>query len=242
VGDQIRYIKGGDNALLKLALYDLYKTKCYLCGVPQANFGAVQIDHIVPQSVSNDELPKWVPAANIAEFDMHAPANLAPICPPCNTRKSNHDLSAFPQIAPAQKTARKHAAAVVRRVNFLQGSSVVAKFLVTVAEMDLEDPAVKETFLDNMPALVRKLALIDPAKAHDFSEVTTVWVGDPSQGETEPITVTLNAEAPQGRDSSRRRARIVTGQCAADTNGRVARRSCQASGASARSARIRRSL
>lgn len=192
---EVRYVQGGDNALLKLALYDLYKTKCYLCGIPQAIFGAVQVDHIVPQTVSYDELPAWLPKDDIPEFEMHAPANLAPICPPCNTRKSNHNLSTFPQIALAQRRAQQLAPEVVDRVKFFQGSSAVAKFLVTVADMDLENDAVKKSFLENMPALVRKLALIEPATAHDFSEVVTVWVGDPSLGETEPITVTLNAEA-----------------------------------------------
>lgn len=190
--EKFRYVNGGDNALLKLALYDVYKTKCYSCGVPQADFGAVQIDHIVPQTVPNDELTKWLSNEQIVDFDMHAPANLAPICPPCNTRKSNHDLSAFVQTALAQRKARQVASAVKKRVKFFRDSSAVAKFLITVADMDLEDPAVKATFVENMPALVRKLALLDPDKAQDFSEVRTVWAGDAAQGEPEMVTVTLD--------------------------------------------------
>lgn len=101
VSSEFRYRHGGDNAILKLALFDSYRTKCYWCGKPQSDFAAVQIDHIVPSSTEASELGKWVPENRREGYDLDAPYNLAPICGPCNLKKSNHDVSGFPVVSTA---------------------------------------------------------------------------------------------------------------------------------------------
>ena len=195
VAGDIRYRKGADNSVLKLALYDEYRTRCYSCGVPQSDYAAVQIDHIVPETTSPADIGKWVPASRVQGYDLDAPYNLAPICPPCNLKKLNRDLSGFPVLASALHRAWSKQSAVIRRAKFFQGPTTIAKFLKTIATMDFDDPDSKAVFEEHMPALVRRLAAINPSKAHDFDELRTVWIGDPTRGTQEPVSVTLGFSA-----------------------------------------------
>ena len=195
VAAEIRYRSNGDNGILKLALYDTYRTKCYWCGTPQRDYAAVQIDHIVPSSTEPENIAKWVPEHRVQGYDLDAPHNLAPICPPCNLRKSNRDVSGFPVVASALHQAWIKQWDVIRRAEFFEGPNTIAKFLKTIATMDFDNPDNREMFEEHMPALVRRLAAANPAKAHDFDELRTVWVGDPAEGPQEPISVTLDVNA-----------------------------------------------
>ncbi|WP_160112701.1 HNH endonuclease [Mycobacterium sp. 3519A] len=189
---EIRYRSGGDNGILKLALFDAYRTRCYWCGKPQSDYAAVQIDHIVPSSTKQDDLAKWLPPDRVEGYDLDAPYNLAPICAPCNLKKSNHDVSGFPVVATALHTALAKQEDVIRRAEFFEGPTAIAKFLKTIAAMDFDKSENISMFQEHMTPLVRRLAAIDPAKAHDFDELRTVWVGDPAEGTQQQVSVTLD--------------------------------------------------
>ncbi|WP_203813561.1 HNH endonuclease, partial [Paractinoplanes tereljensis] len=91
--DDVRY-RRGDNAVLRSALIEQWNARCYWCEQP-TRFTDTQIDHIIPHTVTPDELRDLIQWHGLpAEFDVHAPANLAPICSTCNRKKSDRKLRA----------------------------------------------------------------------------------------------------------------------------------------------------
>lgn len=99
----VRYVQGGDNGILRLALHEQWNLRCYWCDVP-VPFVDIQIDHIIAHTVGPVDLRNLIALHGLAEdFDVHAPANLAPICGRCNREKSDRQ---FPGTVVTVKLAR----------------------------------------------------------------------------------------------------------------------------------------
>src|SRR4051794_7823335 len=87
---KVRYT-GRNDAVLRLKLFQAWRLRCYSCRRPQ-EYRDVEIDHIIPRTISPARLQQLVEQHGLAaDFDLHAPANLAPICGACNTEKSDRD-------------------------------------------------------------------------------------------------------------------------------------------------------
>jgi hypothetical protein len=191
---EIRYQSGGDNAILRLALYEAYGGKCRSCGIP-LDFAQVEIDHLVPRTTTPEGIAKLVHADRAKGYDLDAVYNLAPTCKRCNGKKSNRDLSRYLALASALEEAWAKREIVIRKAKSFEGPNAIAKFLTTIAAMDFEDADNRAMFEEHMPTLVRSLAAMNPEKAQEFDELRTVWVDDPAQEGRQLVLVTLNLDS-----------------------------------------------
>lgn len=122
------------NRLLLLALVEAWGNKCYWCRTPKT-FRDLQIDHIVPRNPRSG----WDP-----HFDVDAAENLAPICGPCNTEKSNGEYQGAPRVDAIREAAVKAAPEVRRNFERFHKDSAVMKALLAVTAADLASPDVAE--------------------------------------------------------------------------------------------------
>ncbi|MFF9157462.1 HNH endonuclease [Streptomyces sp. NPDC014846] len=189
----VRYRKGGPNKELRLALWEVWGSKCYWCSKP-VEFGFVQIDHIIPKDVSEPRMRELKRTYGLPhDFDIHDPQNLAPICTPCNgaENKSNDTYDA-PIVVTRLKTAEKHRAKVIAHVQRFGRSGKVAAHLLEAATADLSDPGLRQEFLDHAPAVVQILAMMDPRLGdyQSFREVEVAVCED--TGRYQRVDVTLD--------------------------------------------------
>ena len=112
-----------------------------------------------------------------AEFDIHDPRNLAPICSACNGPggKGDKDLSDVPVLLLRLRKAEKLRSTVIKKVHSFATPGKTATALILAKEADLSDPATRQAFEAHAPAVVQKLALLDEAKA-EFVSFRTVEV------------------------------------------------------------------
>lgn len=191
---EIRYQPGGDNSILRLALYEAYGGKCRSCGIP-LEFAQVEIDHLVPRTTAPEDIGRFVHGDRVKGYDLDAVYNLAPSCKRCNGKKSDRDLSRYLALATALEEAWAKREIVIRKAKSFQGPNAIAKFLTTMAAMDFEDADNRKMFEEHMPTLVRSLAAMNPAKAHDFDELRKVWVDDPTLEGRQLVFLTLNFDS-----------------------------------------------
>ncbi|MEV0132645.1 HNH endonuclease signature motif containing protein [Dactylosporangium sp. NPDC050688] len=181
---------GADDRVLRLALLEEWGWRCYWRGEP-LSVSIAQIDHIIPQTVTPARLAELIVRHHLAaDFDLHAPANLAPICAACNNDKRDGDYLEAPAVHTKLVTARRHAPAVVRRVEALKTAVATGRALIAAATADLTQPKAHAEFLEFAPAVVQTLALLDEDRA-DFVVRRDV-VLYLSNG-TIPASFTLNA-------------------------------------------------
>ena len=189
----VHYRKGGPNKELRLALWEVWGSKCYWCSKP-VEFGFVQIDHIIPKDVTEPRLCELKRAYDLPhDFDLHDPQNLAPICTPCNgaENKSNDTYNA-PIVMTRLKTAEKHRVKVIARVQKFGRSGKVAAHLLEAATSDLSVASLRQEFLDHAPAVVQILATMDP-QLIDYQSFREVEVAvDEDTGRYQRIDVILN--------------------------------------------------
>ncbi|WP_181035100.1 HNH endonuclease [Arthrobacter sp. B0490] len=150
-----------DNAVLRLELYELYKTRCYRCYTPQ-KYTDIEIDHIVPQSFDDDYFDEIRTKFSLSShFNRHDPSNLAPICDPCNKRKNNKGFRPIPFEMDRLVEAESFRTKVIEGVQKFHKSGHLAKGLVEVTISDLRDPKDAEAVMKHAPALIQRLALLD---------------------------------------------------------------------------------
>lgn len=165
---------GGDNAVLKLILLELWNSKCYRCDEPKA-YTDVQIDHIIPKSTSTARLLEIQQKLGLApDFHIHDPRNLGPICARCNGKrgKSDRDYSDVPRTMDVLHRAESLRPKVIELVDNFSKSGDVAKALLKANASNLKDDKVRGAFERHAPALVQKLALLDEGKV-EFQTVRT---------------------------------------------------------------------
>jgi 5-methylcytosine-specific restriction endonuclease McrA len=177
VTDSVRYRINGDNSILRSVLYDLWGYKCYFCKRPK-DYNDIQIDHIIPQTVTDERLQQLATQFGLpAEFDVHDPRNLAPICSSCNGPggKGDEDLGDTPVVLIRLRRAEKLRSTVIKKVQTFAVPGKTATALLLAKEADLSDPATRQAFEAHAPAVVQKLALLDEAKV-EFVSFRTVEV------------------------------------------------------------------
>ncbi len=159
----VRYRPDGDNTLLRLALLMEWQERCYCCEKPKA-FRDVEIDHIVPRTVASERLQEYIAMYDLADdFDVHDPANLAPICRPCNLTKSDRQPGSMLIGVLLSKAASKKARVIRRAIRFSAYKKRSAD--TAIADLQLTDPV-------EIAARIRELAerRTTPASAwhHEF--------------------------------------------------------------------------
>lgn len=166
----VRYRTSGDNSVLRYALYEAWSMRCYWCSKPQ-EYNQLQIDHIIPKTVEAARLKQLVADYALpADFDVHDPYNLAPICTPCNGpgTKGSADHTATPIVLSRLKKAANLRGLVIHKVQTFPKSGELAKALVDTVQIDLRNQKARETFEDYAPALVQKLALLGEDKVQNY--------------------------------------------------------------------------
>lgn len=203
----VRYRVGGDNSLLRAVLHKVWDYKCYWCGWLK-DFNDVEIDHIIPRNVSDERLQYLTRQFDLpAEFDIHDPRNLAPICPSCNgaTGKGGQDLGDVPVVLNRLHTAMNLRSKVIKEVQAFANPSKTAAALIMANEADLSNPATRQAFEAHAPAVVQKLALLDEAKA-DFASFRSVavQVDEIHFNPDLQVGISLRAREDSGRHPRRR--------------------------------------
>ncbi|MGC4795718.1 hypothetical protein ACLQ3H_16595 [Micromonospora saelicesensis] len=135
---------------------------------------------IIPNSTPAARLEELVTLYNLpAGFDLQDPQNLAPICGPCNTEKSNGDFLDAPITLSKLRLAAHRASRVIAQVEDYYRASAVAHHLVAAAASDLSRPQSRGEFLQFAQAIVQIMAQLDEGSI-DFQAVRElrVDVGD----------------------------------------------------------------
>ncbi|GCE45084.1 hypothetical protein Rhow_001111 [Rhodococcus wratislaviensis] len=197
MSDEVRYSKSASkNKVLRLALLNAWDSTCYWCGEPR-DFNEVAIDHVIPHTIKRSDLDLLLadllrgdPALE-DEYDLHAAANLAPICTPCNGEKSAV-ISTSGRFEMKFKKARAKATDVEKWVRSFGSSNRVAKAVMAVTTADLENPRSKQSLTDFAPVLAARLRVLD--------YTTTDEHDDPNADETEQVVVTLDNAGRRTRD------------------------------------------
>ncbi|WP_410814913.1 HNH endonuclease [Micromonospora sp. 067-2] len=137
--DDVRYRPGGDNGLLRHVLFEEWQSRCYWCETPML-FATVEIDHILPHTVTAAHLMELIGQHDLAaDFDVHAPANLAPICGPCNREKSNNRFAGTLVTGKLARAAKKRDRVIHRVLAFAAANQRSAQ--AVAADQALRSPA-----------------------------------------------------------------------------------------------------
>jgi 5-methylcytosine-specific restriction endonuclease McrA len=177
----IRYTTG-DNTLLRFALFEAWKYRCYWCSRP-VDFTIIEIDHIIPKETGKEDLNTVIAAyGRDADYDLHMPYNLAPICRPCNgsgTKGAMLPTGAGLVMSRLQKAANL-STEVSTKVERMQRAKIATKHFVLLAEMSLANEESRALFIEYGPILVQKLANLQ-SSALQYETSLGVRV-DPDQG------------------------------------------------------------
>jgi len=207
-GSSVRY-GASDNAVLKLALWREWKSKCYWCREP-VTFMSCQIDHIVPQVITDDELLHLKRHFGLPDdFDLHDPQNLAPSCASCNGPggKGSSAYGAPVYLSQLDKAAR-HRPAVIARVQAFGRSGKVAEHLLQVINADLSRDDARQEFLEHAPAVVQILSMAGDGLA-DYRSFNRLEVEVDKFGSEQGVTVSLD-------ERGRTTAALLEEVCGAD--------------------------
>ncbi|PAZ09893.1 hypothetical protein CLM62_43895 [Streptomyces sp. SA15] len=192
--------------MLRFVLYDVWGKRCYWCHRP-TDFNAIQIDHLLPQQAGRDRLEELKTTYGLPDdFDIHDPANLAPICIDCNGRrgKSNDEYGPVPAFLSQLDKARQRRDTVIKQVKNIGLSTKITEHLLAASTANLHDARIREAFEEHAPAIVQRLALLDEKKV-DF---LTMWYVDTTIEDDKPLSVGLSLNA-RGRAT----AEILEGMC-----------------------------
>ncbi|OJF14551.1 HNH endonuclease [Couchioplanes caeruleus] len=123
--------RGDDDVVLRLALFELWKSRCHMCDQPQL-FGNTHIDHIIPQKTTDQELRDLITQHGLpTDFHLHRPSNLALICSNDNKRKGARLLPLHSRaMTDLLDFASRHAAEVERLVRAHASANGVARNLI----------------------------------------------------------------------------------------------------------------
>ncbi len=155
--NEVRYRQGASNVVLREALLRVWGDRCYWCK-GSATFRDVEIDHIVPKDLKGEALDQALTdLGRPVGFDLHDPANLAPIHPVCNGEK----LASFQAQAPRFIRSLDLAASYRERVVSIVGSFKLMRgletALVTLQAANLADPDAREAVTTVVSSLSRAL-------------------------------------------------------------------------------------
>ena len=182
-----------DSHVLRYVLWSLWKYRCYWCTKPK-EFTDIEIDHIVPKSISKSDLKEVAKALGLpSNYDLDDPMNLAPICPACNGPggKGDHHQTNVPVVHTKLIKAQHLKPKVVAQVQSFQSNRRLAQSLLMVVEADISRGSARRLFEDQAPAIVQRLAGLGEDKA-DFLTYRTEAVQLVS-GEMLDVRIILNS-------------------------------------------------
>ncbi|MGW5079565.1 HNH endonuclease [Micromonospora echinospora] len=162
--ENIGYIPGNatNNAVLLMVMRPLWNYRCYWCNEP-AEFRQMAVDHIIPRTVSAERLTELKTHFGLpADFGVHRPGNLAPICTPCNTKKSSSDYGDRPVLLDHLNHAAKDAHKVVKQVQRFAALNELGPALLKLLSADLDDPEICTALRSWMPDLLHTAVSLDP--------------------------------------------------------------------------------
>ena len=137
--DDVRYRPGGDNGILRHVLFEEWQSRCYWCDKPVL-FATVEIDHILPHTATAEHLADLIRQHDLpADFDLHAPANLATICGTCNREKSNNRFAGTLVTGKLARAAKKQGRVIRRVLAFAAANQHAAQQVA--ADQALRSPA-----------------------------------------------------------------------------------------------------
>lgn len=171
--DLVKYNTGGDNTLLRYALFAVWGFKCYWCTRPR-DFTIIEVDHIIPKSLKDEELDRALALHKLdPEFKLNALGNLAPICRPCNgaNEKGDSVSDGAPIILSKLMKAEKLSMQVNTEVLRLKAAAVTARNIIEVANMEIEEETMRRLFADHAPSIVQKLANLEESLV-DYTSYT----------------------------------------------------------------------
>lgn len=161
--EEVAYLPGNatNNAILLMIMRPLWNYRCYWCNEPTA-FRQMAVDHIIPRTATDDRLTELTTYYGLpADFDVHHPGNLAPICTPCNTKKSSSDYGHLPMLADHLKHAAQVAAKVVRQKRSFGALNELGPALLKLLSADLDDPETRTAMRLWVPDLLHTAAALD---------------------------------------------------------------------------------
>ncbi|MEU7871275.1 HNH endonuclease signature motif containing protein [Dactylosporangium sp. NPDC049140] len=160
----VRYLPNGDNTVLRDALYEVWGRRCHVCRRPKA-FQEIQIDHLIARTTTAADLQRLKQQHGLPDdFNLHAPANLAPACGDCNGQKGTYVPG--PGLLDIRlRKAATYESEVIAAVQGFATTHAVGRSLRVLRTVDLSDPAARAAFEQHAPAVVQELALLDESKA-----------------------------------------------------------------------------
>lgn len=153
----VHYQVNGDNAPLHTALFLLAKGRCYWCR-RTFEYSVTEIDHIIPHTLDADRVSTIRTRLTLpADFDLHAPSNLALICRPDNNAKRDSDFTESGILLTYLRDARNRADAVIEIVQGQRTNRAVARAVQDLLVADLAAPATRKLVETHAQALIGKL-------------------------------------------------------------------------------------
>lgn len=219
---EVRYIEGEpvNNAVPLSVMRPLWNRRCYWCNEP-TSFRYMAVDHIIPRKVTAERLDELKTKFGLpADFEVHRPANLAPICTPCNTKKGSTDYGHLPALLDHLRRAATVAPQVIKRAPSFWSLDDLGPALLKVLNADLDDPEIHAFLFSYAPDLLDTAAALNPEAIGDVVARRTelelgldngglITRGSRWTGFSTIYTVTMTR---QGRAAARAGASINTGQ------------------------------
>ncbi|MEY9956806.1 HNH endonuclease [Streptacidiphilus sp. MAP5-52] len=191
-GSSVRY-GAGDNAVLRMALWRVWNSRCYWCREP-VKFADCQIDHIIPKDIADGALRHLKNHFALPDaFDLHDPQNLAPSCARCNGPGGKGDATYdSPVYGTYLGKATKHRPAVIRRVQSFGRSGKVAEHLLQVIKTDVSHGDACQEFLEHAPAVVQILSMAGNGLA-DYRSFDRLEIEVDKFGTEQGVNISLDA-------------------------------------------------
>ncbi len=80
-------IKNKGDSIVRRTLWNAYNRKCFYCNNPIPYNNNYNVDHIIPESIGNEEAIKLYDLQE--DFELNSYLNLVPTCFVCNSKKSD---------------------------------------------------------------------------------------------------------------------------------------------------------
>jgi hypothetical protein len=162
--EEVGYVPGNatNNAVLLAVLRPLWNYRCYWCNEP-VSFRYMAVDHIIPRTVTAQRLTELKTRFGLpADFGVHRPGNLAPICTPCNTKKSSSDYGHLPALLDHLQHAAAVAPKVVKQVQRFAALNELGPALLKLLSADLDDAEIRTALRSWVPDLLHTAVSLDP--------------------------------------------------------------------------------
>ncbi len=125
------------SSIERLAFWESYNKKCLYCDSPIVRISELQIDHLFPQDLKNDEtkfneIKKQFELPD--DFDLDSYGNLVSSCGPCNRKKSNNLLSRNAMLT-FHSIAITKSIAIISKINELESTLSSSEMIIKLKSL-----------------------------------------------------------------------------------------------------------